>query len=62
MKPKSGHIVSIATLPNGPQMQASGIMRRPGNPQVLFYAKLGLSLLDSFSRLRARRWGSKYGI
>lgn len=60
MKPKGGHIVFIATLPNGPQMRTSGIMRRPGNFQVPFYVKAGLSLLDGVNRLRARRWGSKY--
>lgn len=60
MKSKSGRPVSIPTLPNGPQMQASGSMRRPGNPQVPFYVMMDLSLLHGIKRLRVRRWGSKY--
>jgi NADPH:quinone reductase-like Zn-dependent oxidoreductase len=60
MVPKTSAIISISTLPSGTQLQNSGLMKRPDNPQLHWLPWAVLNLLDSVKRLRARRWGVHY--
>lgn len=60
LKPNTGMVISVATLPSGDQLQSSGLMRRPEQPKVPLLVQLGLNALDAISRLRARRWGVRY--
>lgn len=60
MVPKTSSVISISSLPSGTQLQNSGLMKRPDNPQLPWLPKMILNLLDGIRKLRARRWGVSY--
>lgn len=60
MRPKTGCIISISTMPSGDQLQASSIMQLPNEPALSLPIRLGLNLMDCTRRFRARRYGVTY--
>jgi NADPH:quinone reductase-like Zn-dependent oxidoreductase len=60
MKPQSGCIVSVSTMPSGTQLQDSSIMDLPHKPTVPLAFKTALNLMDCVRKLRARRYGVEY--
>jgi NADPH:quinone reductase-like Zn-dependent oxidoreductase len=56
MRPKTSWVVSIATTPSGSQLQ--DFLER--GTSVPIYVRLGLNLLDSIRKMRARRYGVNY--
>ncbi|KAJ5625167.1 hypothetical protein N7510_001476 [Penicillium lagena] len=60
LRPGSGKVVSISTLPSGDQMQSSSVMRVPGSPGLPRPIRFVLNALDSIRRYRARRWKVGY--
>ncbi|RHZ70325.1 hypothetical protein CDV55_107699 [Aspergillus turcosus] len=56
MRPKTSWIVSIATAPSGNQLL--DFLER--GTSVPIYVKLGLNLMDSIRKMRARRYGVSY--
>jgi NADPH:quinone reductase-like Zn-dependent oxidoreductase len=60
MKPQSGCIMSVATMPSGNQLQDSSLMDLPHKPTVPFAFRTGLNLMDCVRKLRARRYGVEY--
>ncbi|CAI7668865.1 unnamed protein product [Penicillium bialowiezense] len=60
MKPQSGCIISVATMPSGTQLQDSSMMDLPHKPTIPFAFKTALNLMDCVRKLRARRYGVEY--
>jgi NADPH:quinone reductase-like Zn-dependent oxidoreductase len=60
MVPTTGSIISISSLPSGTQLQNSGLMKRPDNPQLPWLPRLILDILDGIRKMRASRWGVEY--
>lgn len=60
MKPRTGTIVSISTLPSATQLQEASFFRRPDRPVIPFVPRLVLNTLDYICRARAWRWGVSY--
>lgn len=60
MTPSTSFLASISTMPSGNVLQHSSIMKRPGNPQLPWLARIGLNFADAVRRARARRWGVEY--
>lgn len=60
MTPSTSFVASIATTPSGDTLQKSSILRRPGNPQVPWYARMLLNITDAIRRARASRWYVEY--
>lgn len=60
MKPQSGRIVSVATMPSGDQLQDSSILDVPNKPKMPAVFRMGLNALDCVRKLRARRYGVEY--
>jgi NADPH:quinone reductase-like Zn-dependent oxidoreductase len=56
MRPKTSWVVSIATTPSGSQLQ--DFLER--GTSVPIYGRLGLNILDSIRKMRARRYGVNY--
>lgn len=56
MRPKTSWVVSIATAPSGNQLLS--FLER--GTSVPIYVKLGLNLMDSIRKMRARRYGVSY--
>lgn len=60
MRPDTGYIISVSTLPSGNQLQASSLMQLPHQPALPFPMKLALNLMDCVRKFRARRYGVTY--
>ncbi|KAL2820281.1 chaperonin 10-like protein [Aspergillus granulosus] len=60
MRPKTGCIISVSTVPSGDQLQNSSLMQLPHQPVLPLPLKLALNLMDSIRKLRARRYGVSY--
>lgn len=60
LRPKTGMVISIATLPSGDQFQSSSVMRLPSKPILPAYVRIPLNLMDWFSKWRASRWNVTY--
>lgn len=60
MRPDTGYIISVSTLPSGDQLQASSLMQLPHQPALPFPMKLALNLMDCVRKFRARRYGVTY--
>lgn len=60
MKPQSGCIISVATMPSGTQLQDSSIMDLPHKPTVPFAFRMALNAMDCVRKVRARRYGVEY--
>ncbi|KAI2081174.1 hypothetical protein LOZ36_006269 [Ophidiomyces ophidiicola] len=60
MRLNSGRIVSIATVPSGEQLQNSSLMRQPHLPSIPAPLRMGLNVMDSVRKFRARRYGVDY--
>lgn len=60
MRPASGQIVSVSTLPSGNQLQTSSLMDLPHRPTIPIHVRLGLNFLDQVRKLRARRYSVDY--
>ena len=53
LKPKNGLILSISTVPSG------NMLKKPF-PQIPFYVRIPLDLVDWYYRWRVGRWGADY--
>ncbi|KAL2836987.1 chaperonin 10-like protein [Aspergillus pseudoustus] len=60
MRPKTGCIISVSTVPSGDQLQDSSLMQLPHHPVLPLPIKLSLNLMDSIRKFRARRYGVSY--
>ncbi|OQE09613.1 hypothetical protein PENVUL_c006G06670 [Penicillium vulpinum] len=60
MKPQSGSIISVSTLPSGNQLQNSSIMDLPHKPSIPIAFRMALNAFDCVRKLRARRYGVEY--
>ncbi|KAJ5154244.1 uncharacterized protein N7500_009683 [Penicillium coprophilum] len=60
MKPQSGCILSVATMPSGNQLQESSMMDLPDKPSIPIALRLGLNAFDCVRKLRAWRYGVEY--
>ncbi|CAG8936109.1 unnamed protein product [Penicillium salamii] len=60
MKPQSGCIISVATMPSGTQLQDSSIMDLPHKPTIPFAFRMALNAMDCVRKVRARRYGVEY--
>ncbi|RJE20379.1 alcohol dehydrogenase [Aspergillus sclerotialis] len=60
MRPDTGCIISVSTLPSGDQLQASSVMQLPHRPVLPMHVRVALNLMDSVRRLRAWRYGVNY--
>lgn len=60
MRPDTGYLISVSTLPSGDQLQASSLMQLPHQPALPFPMKLALNLMDCVRKFRARRYGVTY--
>lgn len=60
MKPQSGCIISVATMPSGTQLQDSSLMDLPHKPTVPVVFRTALNLMDCARKLRSWRYGVKY--
>lgn len=60
MRPNTGTIISVSTVPSGDQLQNSSMMQLPHKPVLPFPAKVGLNLMDRIRKLRAWRYGVTY--
>ncbi|CAG8400792.1 unnamed protein product [Penicillium salamii] len=60
MKPQSGCIISVATMPSGSQLQDSSIMDLPHKPTIPFAFRMALNAMDCVRKVRARRYGVEY--
>ncbi|CAP86014.1 hypothetical protein E8E15_007368 [Penicillium rubens] len=60
MKPQSGCIVSVATMPSGNQLQESSILDLPQNRGIPIALRMGLNAFDCVRKLRAWRYGVEY--
>ncbi|KAL4769255.1 chaperonin 10-like protein [Aspergillus nidulans var. acristatus] len=60
MRPKTGCIISVSTVPSGDQLQASSLMQLPHRPVLPLPIKLALNVMDSVRKFRARRYGVTY--
>lgn len=60
MKPQSGCIISVATMPSGTQLQNSSLLDLPHKPTIPFAFRTALNLMDCVRKLRARRYGLEY--
>lgn len=60
MRPKTGCIISVSTVPSGDQLQASSLMQLPHRPVLPLPIKFALNLMDSIRKFRARRYGVTY--
>lgn len=60
MRPKTGCIISVSTLPSGDQLQDSSLMQLPHQPILPLPMKLALNLMDCVRNFRARRYGVTY--
>lgn len=60
MRPDTGYITSVSTLPSGDQLQASSLMQLPHEPVLPLPMKLALNLMDCVRKFRARRYGVTY--
>lgn len=60
MRPDTGYIISVSTLPSGDQLQASSLMQLPHQPILPLPMKLALNLMDCVRKFRAWRYGVTY--
>lgn len=60
MRPDTGYIISVSTLPSGDQLQDSSLMQLPHQPALPLPMKLALNLMDYVRKFRARRYGVTY--
>lgn len=60
MKPKSGRIVSVATMPSGNQLQESSINDLPNKQNIPIALRMALNTFDCVRKLRAWRYGVEY--
>jgi NADPH:quinone reductase-like Zn-dependent oxidoreductase len=60
MRPQSGCIVSVATMPSGTELQESPLMELPDSPRLAMPVKMVLDFLDWVRKVRARRYGVEY--
>ncbi|KAJ5864482.1 uncharacterized protein N7529_006398 [Penicillium soppii] len=60
MKPQSGCIMSVATMPSGTQLQESSLMDLPHKPTIPIAFRTALNMMDRVRKLRARRYGVEY--
>jgi NADPH:quinone reductase-like Zn-dependent oxidoreductase len=60
MKPQSGCIVSVATMPSGNQLQESSILDLSQNRGIPIALRMGLNAFDCVRKLRAWRYGVEY--
>ncbi|CAG8098417.1 unnamed protein product [Penicillium salamii] len=60
MRPQSGCIISVATMPSGSQLQDSSIMDLPHKPTIPFAFRMALNAMDCVRKVRARRYGVEY--
>ncbi|CAG7970014.1 unnamed protein product [Penicillium olsonii] len=60
MKPQTGCIISVSTMPSGSQLQDSSIMDLPHKPTIPFVPRTALNAMDCVRKLRARRYGVEY--
>lgn len=60
MKPKSGCIISVATMPSGTQLQDSSLIDIPDKPTIPVVFRAALNLMDRARKLRAWRYSVKY--
>ncbi|KAJ5680552.1 hypothetical protein N7536_011691 [Penicillium majusculum] len=60
MKPKSGRIVSVATMPSGNQLQESSMNDLPNKQNIPIALRMALNTFDCVRKLRAWRYGVEY--
>lgn len=60
MRPDTGCIISVSTLPSGDQLQASSLMQLPHQPVLPLPIKFALNSMDCVRKFRARRYGVTY--
>ncbi|KAJ5520455.1 hypothetical protein N7463_000908 [Penicillium fimorum] len=60
IKPKSGCILSVATMPSGNQLQESSMMDLPDRPRIPIALRMVLNAFDCVRKLRAWRYGVEY--
>lgn len=60
MRPNTGCIISVSTIPSSDQLQASSLLQLPDRPVLPLPVKFGLNLMDYIRTFRVQRYGVSY--
>lgn len=60
LRPETGMVISIATMPSGDQMQNSSALRVASKPILPAFLRILLNVIDRVYKWRASRWNVTY--